>query len=46
MFSDKPPVDLIIMAPALDRTRMIMSLPYKLDRIIVDLHVAISFIIQ
>ena len=38
MFSKKPPAagirDLIIMALALDLTRMIPSLPYKLDKII------------
>ena len=38
MFSEKPPAagirDLIIMALALDLTRRILSLPYKLDSII------------
>ena len=38
MFSEKPPAagirDLNIMALALDQTRMILSLPYKLDSII------------
>eukprot|EP00731_Ephydatia_muelleri_P018359 Em0011g399a len=41
MFSEKPPAvgirDLSIMALALDLTRMILSLPYKLDSIMLTL---------
>ena len=44
MFSDKPPAagirDLSIVALAFDLTRMILSLPYKLDRI-VDFHLSV-----